>query len=294
MMERQVEYLVRLIDDLMDVSRIARQRLELRRKRLDLRTVVDSAAEANDVRIAQVLSNLLVNASKYSSPGSEVQLALQRAAGSALIEVKDEGIGMAPQQLEAVFDMFASLDKQDGRVQSGLGIGLALTRRLVEMHGGRAWAESAGKDQGSSFFVELPLAQVEPKTSATPSARPRRVLIADDNVEAAQALGTALAMAGHEVRTASNGEGALQAAASFVPDVVLLDIGMPGLSGYDVARRLRQEPSLCAAYLVALTGWGSREDQQRALQAGFDVHVTKPASAEHIEYLIAGCRGAAS
>jgi CheY-like chemotaxis protein len=273
MMERQVEHLVRLIDDLMDVSRIARQRLELRRKRLDLRTVVDSAAEANDVRIAQVLSNLLVNASKYSSPGSEVQLALQRAAGSALIEVKDEGIG------------------------------LALTRRLVEMHGGRAWAESAGKDQGSSFFVELPLAQAEPsdgapytgpKTSATPSARPRRVLIADDNVEAAQALGTALAMAGHEVRTASNGEGALQAAASFVPDVVLLDIGMPGLSGYDVARRLRQEPSLCAAYLVALTGWGSREDQQRALQAGFDVHVTKPASAEHIEYLIAGCRGAAS
>jgi PAS domain S-box-containing protein len=328
MMERQVEHMVRLIDDLMDVSRIARQRLELRRKRLDLRTVVDSAAEAqagafeargqtlsvslppqplwaeaDDVRIAQVVSNLLTNASKYSSPGSEVQLSLQRAAGSALIEVKDEGIGIAPQHLEAVFDMFASLDQQDGRVQSGLGIGLALTRRLVEMHGGRVWAESAGQGQGSSFFVELLLAQAEPsdgaprtgpKTSGTPPARPRRVLIADDNVEAAQALGTALAMAGHQVRTASDGEGALQAAASFTPDVVVLDIGMPGLSSYDVARRLRQEPSLCAAYLVALTGWGSREDQQRALQAGFDVYVTKPASAEHIEHLIAGYRGAAS
>jgi CheY-like chemotaxis protein len=260
-------------------------------------------AEADDVRIAQVVSNLLTNASKYSSPGSEVQLSLQRAAGSALIKVKDEGIGIAPQHLEAVFDMFASLDQQDGRVQSGLGIGLALTRRLVEMHGGRVWAESAGQGQGSSFFVELPLAQAEPsdgaprtgpKTSGTPPARPRRVLIADDNVEAAQALGTALAMAGHQVRTASDGEGALQAAASFAPDVVMLDIGMPGLSGYDVARRLRQEPSLRAAYLVALTGWGSREDQQRALQAGFDVHVTKPASAEHIEHLIAGYRGAAS
>ncbi|WP_051241969.1 hybrid sensor histidine kinase/response regulator [Azohydromonas australica] len=319
-MERQVEHLVRLIDDLMDVSRIARQRLELRRRRLDLRTVVDSAAEANagvfeargqtlsvscapqplwveadDVRVAQVVSNLLVNASKYSPTGSEVELSLQCAAGSALIKVKDKGIGIAPQHLEAVFDMFASLDQQGGRIQSGLGIGLALTRRLVEMHGGRVWAESAGQDQGSSFFVELPLAQLqspdagpdpEAKDGRTPSAPPRRVLITDDNVDAAQTLATALAMAGHEVRTASDGEGALQAAASFLPEVVVLDIGMPGLSGYDVARRLRQEPSLSKAYLVALTGWGSWEDQQRALEAGFDVHVTKPASAEHIEHLI--------
>lgn len=328
MMERQVEHLVRLIDDLMDVSRIARQRLELRRKHLNLCTVVDSAAEASagvfeargqtlsidlapqplwaeadDVRIAQVVSNLLVNASKYSPTGSEVELSLQCAAGRALIKVRDKGIGIAPQHLEAVFDMFASLDYQSGRVQSGLGIGLALTRRLVEMHGGRVWAESAGQDQGSSFFVELPLAQVQlpdaglglrANDASTPLARPSRVLITDDNIDAAQTLATALALAGHEVRTASDGEGALQAAASFLPEVVVLDIGMPGLSGYDVARRLRQEPSLSTAYLVALTGWGSREDQQRALEAGFDVHVTKPASAEHIERLIAGYRDAAA
>ncbi|WP_066334561.1 hybrid sensor histidine kinase/response regulator [Azohydromonas lata] len=295
-MERQVEHLVRLIDGLMDVSRIVRQRLELRRKRLDLRTGGDAAAEAHagvfeprgqtlsvspapqplwaeadDVRTAQVVSNLLVNASKYSPPGSEVRLSLQCAAGSALIEVRDDGIGIAPQHLKAVFDMFASLDQQGGRVQSGLGIGLALTWRLVEMHGGRVWAESAGQDQGSSFFIDLPLAQSPDavpgpgaKDGSTSSARPRRVLITDANGGAAQTLAAVLTMAGHEVRTASDGEGALLAAASFLPEVVVQDIGMPGLSGYDVARRLRQEPWLSTAYLVALTGRNSSAPWKQA------------------------------
>jgi PAS domain S-box-containing protein len=316
---RQVQHMARLLDDLLDISRITRGRLELRRGRVGLAGAVDAAVEtarplldarrhvlhvalpepapdldADPVRLAQVLANLLTNAAKYTDPGGRIELRAHVAAGEVHVAVRDDGIGLTQEALGRVFEMFSQVTSALDRSEGGLGIGLALVRGLVDLHGGRVEARSDGPGRGSEFVVVLPLPPpvADPPRAAGTSERPapvraRRVLVADDNRDAAESLGLLLGLAGHEVRIAQDGPGALEAAAEFRPDTVLLDIGMPGLNGYEVAARLRAFDWGRALVLVALTGWGQEHDRQRALGAGFDHHLTKPIDPERIEALLA-------
>ena len=308
-MQRQVSHMVRLIDDLLDVSRITMGKLELKRERIALSGVMESAVEASlpavtrgkhtlrqelpeepllvdadHTRMAQVISNLINNACKYTPAGGTIVLSTRRDGDHVVISVSDNGLGIPEDRLEDVFRMFSQVNRALERSQGGLGIGLALVRRLVEMHGGTVSAQSAGPGLGSTFTVRLPLAhgasaeEHERAPEATPRGD-RRVLVVDDNDDAAELLALMLQKAGYQTATAHDGMSALEVAHTLAPHVVILDIGLPGMSGYEVARKLRTDTRHASTALIALTGWGSSEDRRRALAAGFDVHLTKPVAA---------------
>jgi PAS domain S-box-containing protein len=316
-MQRQLGHLVRLVDDLLDVSRISHGKIELQRERLQLRDVVAHAVEASgalaeasghalavqlpaepiwiegdEIRLAQVLTNLLNNAAKYTPRGGHIELAAAVEGSAAVIRVSDDGSGIAEDMLPRVFDLFAQADRDRERSQGGLGIGLSLARRLVKMHGGTITAASAGPGRGSTFTVRLPLA-AGPSDAASenePNHAPPaacRILVVDDNEDAAETLTTLLGLSGHDTRSAHDGAQALEAARAFAPDLVFLDLGLPDMSGYEVAERLRADRALEGVVLVALTGWGADEDKQRTRAAGFDLHLTKPVDLSAVEDVVA-------
>src|SRR5262249_53580661 len=241
----------------------------------------------------QVVGNLLHNAAKFSQRAGRVWLTLERQSDAAVISVRDEGLGIAPDMLSNIFDLFVQGDKSLERLRGGLGIGLTGGRRLVELHGGRVSARSDGPGRGSEFTVYLPLA-APPTERATPSTNGeqpvasvhRRVLIVDDNVDAAETLAVLVRLWGHEVRVAFTGPEALRIAEQFRPEIIVLDIGLPEINGYDVARRLRQHPGFAKAMLIALTGYGQEDDRRRSDEAGFDHHVTKPVLPEALRRLL--------
>ena len=317
-MERQLAHLVRLVEDLMDVSRITRGKIELRREPVLLSAVLLSAVETarpaieagrhnfhinmpaetlcvngDPVRLAQVVSNLLTNAAKYTDEGGDIWLEASREDGAAVIRVRDNGIGIAPDALPRLFGMFAQAEGSEQRSKGGLGIGLALARALAEMHGGSISAASSGRGQGAEFTVRLPLAASALKAPARTglalrdgAGSRRRVLIVDDNVDAAETLQMVVSQLGHEVQAAHDGVAALDAVRSRRPDVVLLDISMPGMDGLEVARALRAEPALRQVRVVALTGFGQQEDRRRSLAAGCDAHLVKPVSPEDLRRVL--------
>jgi PAS domain S-box-containing protein len=318
MMERQLSQVVRLVDDLLDVSRITRDRLELRRQRVMLgeavayavetcRPVADSQGQtlsvslpeeplyvdADRARLSQVFGNLLMNACKYTNRGGSIWLSVSRNNGEAVVSVRDNGIGIPAHMLPRVFEMFTQVDQAQERAQGGLGIGLTLVSRLVTLHGGRVEARSGGPGQGSEFIVRLPLDQsapepsVEPPRSAAARPRPRRVLVVDDNIDAARMLGMLLKTQGHQVALGHNGEEAVALATSFQPQVALLDIGMPKLDGYDACRAIRRLPGGDQIRIVALTGWGQEEDLAKSQAAGFDGHLVKPLEFRILSELLA-------
>jgi PAS domain S-box-containing protein len=316
--QRQVGHMALLLDDLLDIARITRGKLEVRKERVPLREVVDSAVEAarplldgkhhhfgvtlpaqdlwldaDPLRLSQVLSNLLTNSAKYTDPGGHIELSVSVQDRLLCLSVRDDGIGIAPESLNRIFEMFSQVDSASARTEGGLGIGLALVKGIVDLHGGTVGAQSAGPGLGSEFIVRLPLAPVDTAgpTPGDGDASPLtvaglRVIVADDNKDAADALAMLLELSGHEVRVAHGGRAALSFAQTFRPDVAILDIGMPDLSGYDVAAQLRREPWGESILLIALTGWGRDDDRQRARAAGFDHHMTKPVNPEKLEALI--------
>jgi PAS domain S-box-containing protein len=315
---RQLKQLVRLVEDLLDVSRISRGQLQLRLTRTTLAEVIRSAVESTSLalgaasqdvevtlpdesveldadteRLSQVFVNLLTNATKYTPAGGKITISAVATAGDVAVTVTDTGIGIPSDMLEAVFGMFTQVHSTSDRASGGLGIGLTLVRSIVDLHGGTVTAESHGTDRGSTFRVRLPrvqqgIRQAEPTPSpSAETAVSKRVLIADDNLDAAESLQLWLQLAGHDVQIAGNGMEALRVAAEFKPDVALLDLGMPGLSGFDVARRIRDSAWGSDMVLVALTGWGQDEDRKHSAEAGFDHHLTKPIPPEAIESLIA-------
>ncbi|MCU0760622.1 MAG: PAS domain-containing protein [Steroidobacteraceae bacterium] len=317
--QRQVTHMAWLLEDLLDVARITQGKLELRRERIVLSTVVETAVEAarplidgkrhvlaielpvpdveidaDPLRLAQVISNLLTNAAKYTDAGGRIALTAQLAPPNLRIAVRDSGIGIAPAALHSIFEMFSQVADTLHRSEGGLGIGLALVKGLVDLHGGSIEARSDGPGRGSEFIVHLPLPIGSRGAGDEPDARlaaaaprsGRRVLVADDNRDAADSLGLILGMSGHEVRVAHGGREALAAAATFDPEVVLLDIGMPDMNGYDVARALRAAPGGGQLQLIALTGWGHPDDKRRAAEAGFDRHLTKPVDPAELEALL--------
>src|SRR5581483_5397086 len=308
MMERQVQHLVRLVDDLLDVSRVMRGKIELRRERVELATVVARAVEtvqplvdaqghdlsvrissqsllldADPVRLAQVVGNLLTNAAKYTEPGGRIWLTAERDGDMAALRVRDNGIGIAPYMLPRIFELFVQVDHASTKAQGGLGIGLTLVKNLVEMHNGIVQARSEGLGKGCEFVVRLPLvaqalgqdhgSEAGTQADQLPPRSGKRLLVVDDNKDAADSLAMLLRLQGHEVRVAYSGMAALEMTKTYTPDVVFLDIGMPGMDGYEVARRLRQTPGLGNVMLAALTGWGQKEDRRRTAEAGFDHHL---------------------
>jgi PAS domain S-box-containing protein len=315
-MDRQVDQLVRLIDDLMDVSRITRGHLTLQRERVDISTIIQTAIEVaqphldaagvslsiempgrpcvldcDATRIAQILMNLLNNAAKYTPAGGRVWLSATPQGDRVVLTVRDSGIGIPPEDQERVFGMFVQLNRDLRRTQSGLGIGLTLVKQMAELHGGTVSVWSAGTGQGSEFTVALPLSTVgeipdAPLESAPPVRPARRVLIADDSRDGADSLAFILRAAGHEVTTAYDGQSAIELADATRPDVVLLDIGMPEVSGYDVARAIRRESWGRGMRLVALTGWGQADHRRRSLEVGFDDHLVKPVEMDVLEEVL--------
>ncbi len=319
MMERQLGQLVRLIDDLLDLSRITNGKIELRRERVDLASVVRDAVETSRpvlessrheltltqppgavfvyvdrARLAQVFANLLNNSAKYTEPGGRIWLTVQRHGSDAVVKVRDTGVGIAPDMLARIFDLFTQGDGSLERSQGGLGIGLSLVRHLVEMHGGRVEARSDGPGKGSEFVVRLPvMLSPEPEPS-----RPRvdedagglryRILVVDDNKDAAISLALLLKMMGHETQTAYDGLEAVAVAEGFRPEVVLLDIGLPLLNGHDACRSIRKQPWSNGMTFIALTGWGQEEDRRRSKEAGFNFHLVKPVDHTDIERLLSG------
>lgn len=314
--DRQVTHMALLLDDLLDIARITRGKLELRRRPVPMADVVDAAIEAvrptldaknqhlclvlpdepvvldaDPLRLAQVLSNLLTNAGRYSHPGSRIELAARVEGDRLVLRVEDEGVGLAPESISHVFEMFSQIEGGTGMSDGGLGIGLALVKGLTELHGGQVEAHSRGLGQGSAFVVRLPLPPQAP-VSAAPAgaehagAERRKVLIADDNHDAADSLSMLFELAGHEVRVAHSGRAALSIAQAFRPDTAVIDIGMPDLNGHEVARQLRQAPWGGAMHLIALTGWGQEEDRRRSSEAGFDHHLSKPVDADRLLGLI--------
>jgi CheY-like chemotaxis protein len=311
--------MTRLVDDLLDVSRITRGKIELRPERVTLAEVVEAAAEASrplvherqqtltiavpaepiyldidPARIAQVLSNLLNNAAKFTPEHGQIWVSGELVGAQVELRVRDTGVGLTAEMLPRIFDMFTQVDSSLERSQAGLGLGLTLVQSLVALHGGMVRAQSGGPEQGSEFIVTLPVAgaaaptRTSPRTDLEKTAPMRnfRILVVDDNKDAADSLAKLLRMVGHELRTAYDGMEALNAAAAFLPDVVILDIGLPKLNGYDVARRLKSErgPS---AILIAVTGWGQESDRRRSSEAGFDHHVTKPVKFADLKSLLA-------
>src|SRR5688572_24628771 len=324
MMERQVGHMVRLIDDLLDVSRITSGKIHLQRTLAVLEDLVNGAVEANRVgidaagahltveladpqtvlwvdptRFVQVLSNLLHNAAKFTDAGDQIVVrgaVVPDAIGDSelVLSVSDNGIGISAEMLPRVFDLFSQGDRSAHRPQPGLGIGLALARRIVEMHGGRIDARSAGPGRGSEFTIHLPVLHgAEDSAGGRPSsvlmrhAVKQRVLVVDDNADAADTLAALVQALGGEARTATDGTGAIQCAIDFSPDVILLDIGMPGMDGYEACKRIRQHRFGRRAFIIAITGWGQEGDKLRATEAGFDAHLTKPADPAVLERLLA-------
>ncbi|MFT3922124.1 MAG: PAS domain S-box protein [Myxococcales bacterium] len=328
MMDRQLSHMVRLIDDLLDISRVSRGKVALRRERVKLQDVIENAIEtsrpaidaahhvfavttptepiwldADLTRLAQVLSNILTNAAKYTPEAGSITLDARVERGAtagpnesaewAVVSVSDSGVGLPREMLGQVFEMFAQVNKTLDRAQGGLGIGLALAKRLVEMHGGTIRADSPGVGQGSTFTLRLPMiarhvVDVRPGEAAPreETGEQRRILVVDDNQDGAEALALMLELSGHQTELAFDGLRALETARRYVPDVVFLDIGLPQLSGYDVARKIRLDPQLRDAVLVALTGWGSEDDKRRSQDAGFDFHLTKPVDAAAVENVL--------
>jgi CheY-like chemotaxis protein len=324
-MERQVDQMVRLVDDLLEVSRITRGKIELRREPVELAVIIRSALEtsrplidacghqlaitvspepmtldADPIRLAQVVANLLNNAAKYTEQRGQIWLTARRDGNEALISVRDNGVGISSEMLPRVFDMFAQVDRTLSRAQGGLGIGLSLAQSLVHLHGGRIEARSQGSGQGSEFLIRLPLMldnstslAINPAAGATEkhsrhdsSLQARRVLIVDDTPGSAFILGKLLEAMGHHVTVFHDPIEALMHAPRYQPDVVISDIAMPNLDGYELARRLRQSAELDRAILVALTGYGQDSDRQRAKDAGFDHHLVKPASTQSLLALL--------
>jgi len=320
--DRQITHLTRLVEELLDVARISQGKIVLQLEAVDLQAVLAHSVETarpflearghrllqqlpshpvwlrgDFARLSQVVANLLNNAAKYTPEGGTIQLSLGVQDGQALITVRDNGIGIEPELLPNVFELFEQGKRSLDRSQGGLGVGLTLVQRLVELHNGRVEARSAGAGQGSEFCVMLPcLSEVQPTEPNTPAeTQPApsagcRVLVVDDNLDAAETVGMYLRLEGHVVQTAVDGEEALACAGAFHPDVVILDIGLPRLDGYEVARRLRQGSQGRGALLIALTGYGQKGDQDQAMQAGFDLHLVKPADPRQLAETIAQWR----
>jgi PAS domain S-box-containing protein len=317
MMERQVRQLARLVDDLLDVSRITRGKISLQKRPSDLNVIIEHAVEtsrpliethnhqlsistasepirlnADPIRLQQVLSNILNNAAKYSEEGGRIILTAERNGNEAVISVKDTGIGISPEMLPRVFDLFAQADGSLDRSSGGLGIGLTLVKRLVELHEGKVEAHSEGLGKGSEFVIRLPLIAEEIEhpsncTSGSPIRRESsfRILVVDDNKDAAQSLSVLLKMAEHEVWIAQSGLTAFQAAQEHKPDVVILDIGLPGMDGFQVARQLRQDHEFEKTVLIAVSGYGQECDRQKSKEAGFDFHFVKPLDFQRLQDL---------
>ena len=310
--ERQVQHLTRLIDDLLDLTRITRDKLELHVRPSELRQLVNDAVNAvsseikraghkleidlppqpvwlnvDPDRVVQMLVNLLTNATRYSEPGGRIRVATTAADGDVTIHVRDSGHGIAAVDLDRVFERFVQVGETR---HGGLGIGLALVKALAELHGGSVRARSAGRGKGSEFRLRLPRAAAPDAGAAAgddPAMPSCRILVVDDNRDAADMLSRLLTASGHSVRLAYDGEEALRQAIAFNPQVGLLDIGMPEMNGYELAARLREHTQLRELFLVAITGWGQEEDRQRAMSAGFDAHLTKPADPVEIARLLA-------
>ncbi|WP_254511497.1 PAS domain-containing hybrid sensor histidine kinase/response regulator [Anatilimnocola floriformis] len=316
MMERQVDQLVRLVDDLLDVSRISRGKMELRREHVLLVDVLASAVETSRplieqmgheltitpptqtvivdgdlTRLAQVFLNLLNNAAKYSERGGRITLTAELRGTNVVVSVRDTGIGIAPEQLPRIFEMFSQVDQSLEKSQGGLGIGLTLVRRLVEMHGGSVEARSEGPGRGSEFIVQLPVvvadSAVPTKKNESTSKSSLRILIVDDNRDSAMSLAKMLKYLGNETHTANDGEEAIAATTEFEPQVILLDIGLPKLNGYEACRRIRKLPRGQEMLIIAQTGWGQEEDRQRTRDAGFDHHLVKPVEISKLMKLLA-------
>jgi PAS domain S-box-containing protein len=320
LLDRQVQQMVRMVEDLLEVSRIGQGKIGLQKSPVDLAEVVSIAVEtsrpliethrhnltvslpdcpvrveADAARLAQVISNLLNNSAKYTEDGGRIELIVERSRKEAVLRVRDNGVGIAPEMLPHVFDMFMQAESSTNRSQGGLGIGLTLVRRLVEMHGGAIEARSAGLGKGSEFLARLPAltepaSDIAPKAAADISSQtpggPRRVLIVDDNEDSAESMAVLLRLRGHEVRLSYDGQSALEEAHAFKPDVMFLDLNLPRMDGYEVARRLRQEPAMRDMMLVAMTGYGQEEDRQRTREAGFHLHMVKPVDFDKIEELL--------
>jgi CheY-like chemotaxis protein len=317
--ERQTNHLARLVDDLLDVSRITSGRLTLQKERLNIsfiferavetsRPLIEARSQSLDVqvpprplwvegdlgRLSQVVLNLLNNAAKYTPTGGHIWLSAEREDALVVVRVRDSGVGISPELRTRIFDLFAQGARTLDRSEGGLGIGLTLVERLVAMHGGTVEVLSEGQNQGSEFIVRLPAVTAPLRTddgraddarSANVRVR-RRVLVVDDNRDAAESMGMLLSVWGHDIRTAHDGPSALSVASEFQPEFVLLDIGLPGMDGYEVARRLQDLPGLRSAVLVAMTGYGQEEDKLRSRAAGFARHLVKPADPLKLRALI--------
>jgi PAS domain S-box-containing protein len=322
--ERQLGQMVHLVDDLLDVSRITQGKVELRLELADVASAVQTAVEtsrplievgkhdltvslpmpqslmvrADMTRLCQIIANLLNNAAKYTPDGGRIEVSAQREDGLAVVRVKDSGVGISPTMLPRVFDMFAQVDAQSERAQGGLGIGLALVKQLVAMHGGEVQAHSDGPGQGSEFTVRLPLAEagassterIEAHKLETGAEQGVRVLIVDDNIDSALTMAQVLEMLGYETRTVHDGLEAVTAAQAFAPDVVVLDIGLPRINGHEAARRIRQLPRGRDMMLVALSGWGQEDDLRKSGAAGFDRHFVKPVDLHALMEVVALAR----
>lgn len=307
MMERQIAQMVRLVDDLLDVSRITRGKIDLRLERTDLASIIAQAVEtcrpaidsarhelkvdlpdepvylnADPIRLAQAFGNLLNNATKYTDPEGRISVIARRDGNDVIVSVRDNGIGIPPEMLPKVFEMFTQVDRSLERTQGGLGIGLTLVQRLVQLHGGSVSAFSEGKGQGSEFTVRLPILPQEARQATKPaqsdlgSAQSRRILVVDDNRDSASSLAMLLTISGHKSHTAFDGQEAVEAAETIKPDVILMDIGLPKLNGYEAAKKIRETSWGKKMVLVALTGWGQEEDRRKSKEAGFDAHLVKP------------------
>jgi PAS domain S-box-containing protein len=321
MMERQLFHLIRLVDDLLDVSRVISGKLSFHAEPVELAEAVKRGVEeaqstidarghelmvtlparplivdGDVMRLGQVIANLIGNAAKYTPTPSQLSLVVVRHADQAVIRIKDPGIGIEPAMLPAVFDLFTQADNTLARTQGGLGIGLTVVKRIVRMHHGTVAAKSDGLGKGSEFTVTLPLSRAIAAKSSPPSttkkagAAKRCILVVDDNVDAALSTTLLLRAWGHEVQTAFSGPAALDAVRTFRPEILLLDIGLPGMSGYEVARHLRSEPSLQGMIIVAITGYGQESDRQRSFDSGFDYHITKPPDPSLLESVLSSPR----
>jgi signal transduction histidine kinase len=316
--ERQCDQLTRLVDDLLDISRITQGKIKLRLETVDLATIVGDAVETSRplidaqrhelivivpdepvriegdrMRLTQVIANLLNNAAKYQNPRGRIELTVESEPGLVAIKVRDQGIGIASDMLSEIFELFSQGERAPDRTHGGLGIGLSLVKNLVEMHGGRVWGASDGAGRGSEFVVRLPAAgsasvgrRAERAGSDPVSGQPRRILVVDDNQDAAESLAMLLRLSGHEVMVAHDGHQALAIAAIERPGVVLLDIGLPGMDGYEVCRRVRQQ-GLADAQIIAMTGYGQDRDRERSKEAGFDTHTVKPVEIQELMQLLA-------
>jgi signal transduction histidine kinase len=318
MMEKQVKNLTRMVDDLLDVSRITRGKIQLRKEKVELAKVLNHAVEsarpliealghklavalptrpvhleADATRLEQVLVNLLNNAAKYTKQGGYITLMAERQGDEAVIRVRDNGIGIRPELLAKVFDLFVQSERSLDRSQGGLGIGLTLVKKLVEMHGGSVEAHSEGTDKGSEFVVRLPALPSDGSEPEAPSEQNAlasgklRVLVVEDAEDVAQSLKMLLVFWGHDVRVVHDGLAALVAYRTYQPDVVLLDIGLPGMNGYDVAKQLRRQQGKKRPFIMAVTGYGQDEDKRESQEAGFDYHMTKPVEPDELQTLLA-------